>query len=494
MVNHLNHLNLTKGKISKLYKKKKQTLKKKKNGKHGKRSGRSYRKKRHLNLANKTMKNMQHGGGEGGFLDWFTGKKNTSEGESQPLNNQPSSTVKPGFLSSLMRTKTPATNEYQPPVMNPLLQPNDIQEANEKQEKMNQVIQELREKLKRDNKLQDSPDYENADDEVSNLPFEEEPTDKSVMNPIHSTEYGQENPIPLTQEEKPLTSSTEYGEIIPETPEENLSPRIEYNQVTPEEVPMVNEESKPSCEYLNKIEIPQSHCLDEKEYKKLALKLHPDKNLACSQEANKKFQELNNQKCSNQEEEEEVPVPQEYHEVTPEEVPVPQEEEEIPVPQEEEEIPVPQKEEEVPVPRPEEEENLNSSTEYGEIIPETPEEKHPVPLPVASPVSKDIIEEDTATPTESSLTDTFDQEVSRMPSSISNSFQNIIDYLSNQIVGKLSGYSSGGSDELQNGFIANNLNNRSLGVGGQKSPLRPPPCKTRRSKKKSKISKGTRKV
>jgi len=536
MVNHLNHLNLTKGKISKLYKKKKQTLKKKKNGKRGRQNGRSYRKKRHLNLANKTMKNMQHGGG---MFDWFTGKRNTSKGENQPLNNQPSSTEKPSFLSSLMRTKTPATNEYQPPVINPLLQPKDIQQSNEKQEKMNQVIQELREKLKRDNKLQDSPHYENDDDDdVSNIPFDEEPTNKSVMNPIHlnqeSTEYGQENQdtndslmnpmhfkeskvkpqenqVPLPQEEH-LTPSTEYGEVIPETPEENLTPgmeyktaeenlipRIEYNQVTPEEVPMVNEESKPNCEYLNKIEIPQSHCLDEKEYKKLALKLHPDKNLACSAEANKKFQELENQKCSN-EDEEEVPVPQEYNEVTPEEE----------VPQVvKEEVPEVVKEE-IPVPQ---EENLTSSTEYGEIIPDTPEEKHLVPLSaappdvapavdapdVAAPVSKKANEEETITPTESTdsslteLTNTFDQEVSRMPSAVSNSFQNIIDYVSNQIVGKLSGYSSGGSDELQNGFIANNLNNRNFGVGGQKSSaLTFGKGKTRRNHKKAK--KYTRRV
>jgi len=562
MVNHLNHLNLTKGKISKLYKKKKQTLKKKKNGKRGRQSGRSYRKKRHLNLANKTMKNMQHGGG---MFDWFTGKKNTSEGENQPLNNQPSSTEKPSFLSQLRGRQKPAINDYETPVINPLLQPKDIQQSNEKQEKMNQVIQELREKLKRDNKLQDSPDYEN-DDDVSNIPFEEEPTDKSVMNPIHlnqeSTEYGQENqdtndslmnpmhfkeskvkpqenPVPLPQEEH-LTPSTEYGEVIPETPEENLTsgmeyktaeenliPRIEYNQVTPEEVPTVNEESKPNCEYLNKIEIPQSHCLEGKEYKKLALKLHPDKNLACSVEAGEKFKELENQKCSN-EDEEEVPIPQEYNEVTPEEEVPEVVKEEIPVPQEEvpevvkEEIPVPQEEEEEEIPVPQEE-NLTSSTEYGEIIPDTPEEKHPVPLSaapaaaapaavapaavapaavapdVAAPVSKKANEEETITPTESTdsslteLTNTFDQEVSRMPSSISNSFQNIIDYVSNQIVGKLSGYSSGGSDELQNGFIANNLNNRNFGVGGQKSSaLTFGKGKTRRNHKKAK--KYTRRV
>ena len=299
-------------------------------------------------------------------------------------------------------------------------------------------------------------------------------------NPIPSTEYktAEENPIPSTEyktAEENLTPSMEY-----KTAEENPIPRIEYNQVTPEEVPIL---SKPSCEYLNKIEIPQSHCLDEKEYKKLALKLHPDKNFACSQEANEKFKELNNQKCSNQEEEEEVPVPQEEEE----EIPVPQEEEEVTVPRAEE-VPVPQEDEEVPVPPLEE--NLNSSTEYGEIIPETPD------LPVAAPVSKDIIEEETATPTEStdsSLTDTFDQEVSRMPSSISNSFQNIIDYLSNQIVGKLSRYSSGGSDELQNGFIANNLNNRNFGVGGQKSHvLTYGGKKTRRNYKKAK--KYTRRV
>ena len=550
MVNHLNHLNLTKGKISKLYKKKKQSLKKKKNGKHGKQSGRSYRKKRHLNLANKTMKNMQHGGG---MFDWFTGKKNTSEGENQPLNNQPSSTEKPGFLSSLIGTKTPTTNYYETPVMNPILQSSDIQQSqsNEKHGKMNQVIQDLREKLKRDNKLQDSPHYEN-DDDVSNIPFDEEPTDKSLMNPIHlnqpTTEYGQENPVPLPQEKEHLTSNTEYGKIIPETQEENLTPsmeyktaqenqvpRIEYNQVTPEEVPMVNEESKPNCEYLNKIEIPQSHCLEGKEYKKLALKLHPDKNLACSAEAKEKFQELENQKCSNEDEEEEVPVPQEYNEV-----PVPPAEEEVPVPQEYNEVTP----EEIPVPQ---EENLTSSTEYGEIIPETPEEKHfvppaltpspapspalaptvaPSPVPTVAPspapalahaiapalsptvapaVSKKMIEENT-TPTESTVSsltepsnifDQEEQEVSRMPSAVSNSFQNIIDYVSNQIVGKLSNILSGGSDELQNGFIANNLNNRNFGVGGQKSSTltfgrETPPHKTRRNHKKAK--KYTRRV
>jgi hypothetical protein len=64
------------------------------------------------------------------------------------------------------------------------------------------------------------------------------------------------------------------------------------------------------------------------------------------------------------------------------------------------------------------------------------------------------------------------------------------------IVGKISnvlGYSSGSNEEkLQNGFIANNLNNRTIGVGGRKSPLRPPLCRTRRSYKKAK--KYTRRV
>jgi hypothetical protein len=382
--------------------------------------------------------------------------------------------------------------------MNPMLQSKDI---NEKQEKMNQVIQELREKLKRDNKLQDSPYYEN-DDDVSNIPFDEEPTDKSLMNPIH---LNAASPAPVPEEEH-LTPSTEYGEVIPETPEENLIPRIEYNQVTPEEVPMVNEESKPNCEYLNKIEIPQSHCLEGKEYKKLALKLHPDKNLACSAEANEKFQELENRKCSNEDEEvtqeqqEEVPVPQEYNEVTPEEIPVPQEE----VPEVvKEEIPVPQ-EEKHPVPFSQENQASIAAPVASPIAASI---ASPHAASITAPIPKNTIEEETKTPTEttdfslSSLTEptnTFDQEeeeeeISRMPSSISNSFQNIIDYVSNQIVGKLSNILSGGSDELQNGFIANNLNNRNFGVGGQKSPaLTFGKGKTRRNHKKAK--KYTRRV
>ena len=57
-----------------------------------------------------------------------------------------------------------------------------------------------------------------------------------------------------------------------------------------------------------------------------------------------------------------------------------------------------------------------------------------------------------------------------LPVPISNSFQTIIDYLSNEIVGKISnvlGLSSSNQEKLQNGFIANNLNNRTMGMDSQ---------------------------
>ena len=535
MTHYLNHLNLTKGKISKLYKKKKQTLKKK-HGKRIKRGGRSYRKKKHLNLANKTVKkkNMQNGGG---MFDWLTSPTNKQE-QKQPLNTNNPSSSSQGLFSRLYGNKSPVMNEYQPPVINPILQPSDIQQSNEKQEKMNQVIQELREKLKRENKLQDSQP-EVMDDDVSNIPFDEEPTDQSLMNPIHLN-AGPEKVVPVP--------STEYGEekVVP-VPSENQM--IEYNQVTPEEnaeneTPQVNpEELKPSnnCDYLNEIEIPE--CMDKKTYKKLALKVHPDKNKMCINEANRKFNKLNdnfndenckkNDNAVPQQEEEVVPVPQQEKEE--EVVPLPQQQEEVvpvpqevfPVPQQQEEVvPVPQQREEVvPVPQEEKEE---------EVVPVPQEEKEEevVPLPQENRISQEVapekvpvpnnkVEEETKTPTESTdfslsgltePTNTFDQEdqeISKMPSSVSNSFQNIIDYVADQIVGKISnalGYSSGSNEEkLQNGFIANNLNNRIIGVGGRKSlrhpppegkgdglPLRPPLCRTRRSYKKAK--KYTRRV
>ena len=570
MTHYLNHLNLTKGKISKLYKKKKQTLKKK-HGKRIKRGGRSYRKKKHLNLANKTVKkkNMQNGGG---MFDWLTSPTNKQE-EKQPLNTNNPSSSSQGLFSRLYGNKSPVMNEYQPPVINPILQPSDIQQSNEKQEKMNQVIQELRDKLKRENKLQDSQP-EVMDDDVSNIPFDEEPTDQSLMNPIHlnagpekvvpvpSTEYGEEKVVPVP--------STEYGEEkVVTVPSENQM--IEYNQVTPEEnaeneTPQVNpEELKPSnnCDYLNEIEIPE--CMDKKTYKKLALKVHPDKNKMCINEANRKFNKLNdnfndenckkNDNAVPQQEEEVVPVPQEEKEEEEKEkeeeeeeevVPVPQQEEEeevVPVPQQEKEgvVPVPQqeKEEVVPVPQQEKEEVVPVPQQQEEVVPvpkenrisqEVAPEEVPVPkenrisqevAPEEVPVPNNNVEEETKTPTESTdfslsgltePTNTFDQEdqeISKMPSSVSNSFQNIIDYVADQIVGKISnalGYSSGSNEEkLQNGFIANNLNNRNFGVGGRKSlrhpppegkgdglPLRPPLCRTRRSYKKAK--KYTRRV
>jgi len=77
---------------------------------------------------------------------------------------------------------------------------------------------------------------------------------------------------------------------------------------------------------------------------------------------------------------------------------------------------------------------------------------------------------------------------SKMPTSVSNSFQNIIDYVSTNIANKVSsllGYTGSGqdqTDELQNGFIANNINNRIMGSSqGGKTKKR----KLYRSKKRT---------
>ena len=121
----------------------------------------------------------------------------------------------------------------------------------------------------------------------------------------------------------------------------------------------------------------------------------------------------------------------------------------------------------------EEEQTFPSQTETINEVPENGENIFPSDNP---PSEEEII------PFSYSNNETDATGVSNMSEPISNSFENIMDYFSNQIVNKLSNLFKMQNEKkhLQNPFISNNINNRTIGSYSQQGG------KSRKQSKQSK--------
>jgi hypothetical protein len=374
---------------------------------------------------------------------------------------------------------------------------------------MNAVIQELREKLKSDNKLQNSesvPSIKNENIGVepkseiiaenphpSNLLVEEIET-KEIPSPVNEdvpinikeanlgtpeekvntgsvdvVQQEQEPLAPLPQEQEPLAPLPQEQEPL-ETPRtfKRLDEKVPSDRATvgdeTDYSEVITEEKNPDTPY------PSTELLES---------LNEEKATLGEEEKNTPFTDSNNNYTQNPVptipaiDSEPEPEPETtlkaVNQVTPSE-PIMEEpvnvitpEQVTPAPLEEESVAqvTPAPLESAPVtPAPLEEESVASTPLEPNPFAQFIESPNEVPM---SPLAQTQIESG--------------EEESRMPVSVSNSFQTIIDYVSSNIASKLSsvlGYSNLGQDnagDLQNGYIANNINNRTIGSsqGGKKS-------------------------
>ena len=487
MTNHLNHLNLTKGKISKLYKKKKQTVKKRKNGKKNKRLGISHKKRKHFNLANKSLKKNQKGGG---LLDWLTGSQEKPASDNQSVNNNNSSTGE----------------AFNPLQQNPNLVSNTNQnvdvDVDDKKLKMDEVIKDLRNKLKRENKLQESysePSLNNFEDnhlessENIKLPvYSQIPPDESEKSEIVPSTPPVQNVMDIPKEE------TEYSEIVPSTPPvQNMmdvpKEETEYSEIVPS-TPVQNmmdvpkEETEyieivPSTPVQNVTDVPK----EETEYSEIV----PSTPVQNVMDVPKEETEYSEIVPSTQLPEDAKPET-EYSEIVPSVqnpvqnvIDIPKEETEyseiVPSTSAQNVMNVPKEETEYSEIVPSVQNPVPEETEYSEIVPSTPPVQNVMDVPKEETEYSEIVpstppilqESNNNNESISQITDSnfrTNESSTTLPVPISNSFQTIIDYLSNEIVGKISnvlGLSSSNQEKLQNGFIANNLNNRTMGMDSQ---------------------------
>jgi len=122
----------------------------------------------------------------------------------------------------------------------------------------------------------------------------EDDEEKFVENPLNT---------PVEEEVKPEI------EAAPTKPEEEVKPEIEAAPTKPEEevkqeteAPSTNKCDQTFNEYNDKINDIDCNTFKKKDFKKLALKVHPDKNPDCGDASKKSFQLLNNkqEQCENQ--------------------------------------------------------------------------------------------------------------------------------------------------------------------------------------------------
>ena len=159
---------------------------------------------------------------------------------------------------------------------------------------------------------------ENADlNEIISSTVVEEPVTTDAenveMEDVYKTDEDDEekfveNPLkpPVEEEVKPVKPETEAA---PTKPEEEVEPETEAASTKPEEevkpeteVASTNECDQKFNEYNDKINDIDCNTFNKKEFNKLALKVHPDKNPDCGDASTKSFQLLNNkqEQCENQ--------------------------------------------------------------------------------------------------------------------------------------------------------------------------------------------------
>jgi len=544
-----NHLNLTKGKIRKLYKKKRQTLKKRKNGKR--KSGISQKKGMNsLNLSHKTLKNMKGGDMFGGVLGWLTGKKSTAKSNNlnHPMTNSSfsinplhQSSISPSNNSPIAPSSThnpilPSINSFEPASSSSLISPL----TDDKQTKMNAVIQELRDKLNSENKLQDSEmipenvepsipisnpfesnvsvstnENENVPVPNVNLGTEEEkvntglaPLPEALQEPLKEPlpvqEQAQEplpSPLPITQPEQepvPLPITQPEQEPAPLTlPEQEPVPLEEpltFKRLD-EKVPSDRATVGDDTEYSEVItSSPQENYMENEEKNTSNIETpHPSTELLESLNDDTTSHQVTVGESENNETLPPTPINEPSNNLMSEQNPVP------PIPAIDSE-PEPELQPEntmksvnqVTPSEPVNDEPIKEQTNVVTPVAELPQELEEPPINVVTPpieleeppinVVTPVTElpQELEEPSVNVVTPPLEQEEepeynSQMPVSVSNSFQTIIDYVSTNIANKLAGlfgsnhYGQDQFEDVQNGFIANNINNRTMGSQGGKT-------------------------
>jgi hypothetical protein len=421
-------------------------MRKRKNGKPLKRSSSSYKKKKHLNLSNKTLKKRQMGGG---FMDLFKGKK--SNVERKPLLH---STVNDPILHDNANVQPPT------PFIN---------DAN------------------------------------------------YVKSPLHvNTEHGENTATPINV--VPSSSTVVPSTVVPSTvvPSTVVPSSEELSDVKEDKVPTVpisreEEQEKifpsegtpihdvPNTEYdVNDVHLEQEQEQKEQEQeqerqqKEEEQEREQQRQQKEEEQERQKEQEVREQEQQRQQKEQEVREQEQQRQQKEEEQQRQQKEQEEQREQKERE----QKEQERQQKEQEdqeqdqhqdqkEEEQEHTFPSEGATIHET-SAKDTFPevstLTSENQYSENPPSEEEIIPFPYSNNEPGSESVSNMSEPISTSFENIMDYFSNQIVNKLSNVFKMQNEKkhLQNPFISNNINNRTIGSNSQQGG------KSRKQSKQSK--------